>query len=66
MKYSSGQTVMLLDTEYKPAGSAIICHYEENSNRYEVNFTYPGHDRADIISVPAERIILPTSEFMHD
>ncbi|MDB5277215.1 hypothetical protein QWZ08_12420 [Ferruginibacter paludis] len=59
MKFQSGQTVTVLDTEYKPAGSAVVCNYQENSNKYEVDFIYPGHDKADKISVPEERLILP-------
>jgi hypothetical protein len=58
MKYQSGQTVTLLDTEYKPAGSAVICNYQESSHKYEVDFTYPGNKKADKISVPEERLIL--------
>ena len=58
MKYQSGQTVTLLDTEYKPAGNAVICNYQESSNKYEVDFTYPGNQKADKISVPEERLIL--------
>jgi len=58
MKYQSGQTVTLLDTEYKPAGNAVICNYQENSNKYEVDFTYPGSEKSDKISVPEERLIL--------
>ena len=58
MKFYSGQKVTLLDTEYKPAGSAIICNYQESSNRYEVDFTYPGNDKADKLSIPAERLIV--------
>ncbi len=58
MKFQSGQTVTLLDTEYKPAGNAVICNYQESSNKYEVDFTYPGNNKADKISVPEERLIL--------
>jgi hypothetical protein len=58
MKYQSGQKVTVLDTEYKPAGNAVICNYQENSNKYEVDFTYPGNNKADKISVPEERLIL--------
>ncbi len=61
MKYSSGQTVMLLDTEYKPAGTAVICKYEEASDKYEVAFKYPDTERTDNIFVPEERLILPNS-----
>jgi hypothetical protein len=59
MKYQSGQTVTVLDTEYKPAGNAVVCTYQESSNKYEVDFTYPGSQTADKISVPEERLILP-------
>ncbi len=58
MKFQSGQMVTLLDTEYKPAGVAVICEYQEATNRYEVDFTYPGHHTADKISVPEDRLIL--------
>ncbi len=58
MKYQSGQTVILLDTEYKPAGNAVICRYEESSNKYEVEFMYPGSQKADNISVPEERLVI--------
>ena len=58
MKFYTGQKVTLLDTEYKPAGSAIICNYQESSNKYEVDFTYPGNDKADKLSIPAERLIV--------
>ena len=59
MKYQSGQTVTLLDTEYKPAGNAFVLKYEESSNKYEVDFLYPGNQTTDQISVPEERLILP-------
>mgnify|MGYP003529132672 CR=1 FL=1 len=58
MKYESGQTVILLDTEYKPAGSAVIRKYEEDSNKYEVAFIYPGNNQPDNISVPEERLMI--------
>lgn len=59
MKFYSGQTVTLLDTEYKPAGKAVICKYEEASDRYEVEFKYPDNNETDNIFVPEERLILP-------
>ncbi|MEP7109581.1 MAG: hypothetical protein ABI760_16425 [Ferruginibacter sp.] len=58
MKYYAGQVVTLLDTEYKPAGRAVICHYEHNSEKYEVDYIYPDKEKADKISVPEERLIL--------
>jgi hypothetical protein len=58
MKFHSGQTVTVLDTYYKPAGSAVVIQYQENTDRYEVNFRYPGNDKTDQIYVPEERLIL--------
>jgi len=57
MKFYFGQLVTLLNTEFKPAGSAVICNYEEISNKYEVDFIYPGNNTSDKISVPEERLI---------
>ena len=62
MKFYTGQKVILLDTEFKPAGSAIICNYQEITNKYEVDFTYPGNEKSDKLSIPAERLIV-FSEF---
>ena len=62
MKFYTGQKVILLDTEFKPAGSAIICNYQESTNKYEVDFTYPGNEKSDKLSIPAERLIV-FSEF---
>lgn len=62
MKYKSGQTVTLLDTFFKPAGTAVIINYQEFSDRYEVGFIYPGTDTVDQISVPEERLRLPATE----
>jgi len=64
MKYHTGQVVTLLDTEYKPAGKAVICHYEQNSRKYEVDFIYPDKEKADKISVPEDRLIL-FSDYIH-
>ena len=59
MKFHSGQTVTILNTEYKPAGTAVVCNYEESSHRYEVEFKYPDTDQPANIFVPEERLILP-------
>jgi hypothetical protein len=65
MKYHSGQVVTLLDTEYKPAGRAVICRYEQNSGKYEVDFIYPDKEKADKISVREERLILAVPDLIH-
>lgn len=64
MKYHTGQEVTLLDTQYKPAGKAIVCHYEKHSDKYEVDFIYPDKEKADKISVPEDRLRLLT-DFTH-
>lgn len=56
MKYQIGQTVTLLDLEYKPAGTAVICKYNEWSNQYVVDYTYP-NGKIDQITIPEERLI---------
>jgi hypothetical protein len=64
MKYYAGQVVTLLDTEYKPVGSAVIRHFEQLSQKYEVDFIYPDKEKADKISVPEERLI-PAPDSLH-
>jgi hypothetical protein len=65
MKFYSGQTVTVLDTEYKPAGSAVVCKYEETSDKYEVEFKYPDSDATNNIFLPEERLIL-LPNFLND
>ena len=36
MKFEIGKQVLVLDTEYKPAGNAVICNYEEQIGRAHV------------------------------
>jgi hypothetical protein len=62
MKYQSGQKVTLLDTYFKPAGTAVVVKYQEYSDKYDVDFKYPGNDTVDQISVPEERLRLPASD----
>ena len=63
MKFHSGQTVTLLDTFFKPAGSAIVIQYQEYTDKYEVGFRYPGTEKVDQIMVPEERLILSIDLF---
>ena len=52
------RVLMLLDTEFKPAGRAVICSYKEETRKYEIDFIYPDKQRADKISVPEGRLII--------
>ena len=58
MKFHLSQKVILLDTEYKPAGEVIIRNLHDESRKYEVDFTYPGRKEPEKIWVPEERLIL--------
>jgi hypothetical protein len=58
MKFHLSQKVILLDTEYKPAGIAIILNQNDESLKYEVDFTYPGRNEPEKIWVAEERLLL--------
>lgn len=60
MKFQIGQEVILLDTAFKPAGSAVVCKYEEHIDKYEVSFVYPHKTYADIILVSEDRLLIHT------
>jgi len=58
MKYKIGQTVALLDTQFKPVGSAIITDIKHGSHQYEVEYTVPGSKLKERIWVKQERLTL--------
>ena len=60
MKYQEGQTVQLLNTEFKPVCHATVVHYDAESGKYEVRYHYPDPDNTDTINVPQERLMLLT------
>jgi hypothetical protein len=57
MKFQNGEKVLLLDTEFKPAGSAVVCQYEEYSKKYVVEYIYPDGEKADKLFIPEERLL---------
>jgi hypothetical protein len=59
MKFSPGQTVLLLNTEYKPVCNAVINDYDDETGKYEVANQYPDPDRTEMLTVPQERLTLP-------
>jgi len=58
MKFQLNQTVILLDTQYKPAGNAIIRNHDEESKHFEVDYKYPDSEKVEQIWVPVERLII--------
>ena len=57
MKFTTGQTVLLLNTEYKPVCSAIVQQYDEETGKYEVAYHYPDPNKTETLSVPQERLM---------
>ena len=58
MRFELNQIVILLNTEYKPAGNAIIRSYDEDQKHYEVDYKYPNSEKEEQIWVPVERLII--------
>lgn len=64
MKFQSGEKVLLLNTEFKPAGNAVVCEYEAVSKKYVVEYIYPDGEKADKLFIPEERLVsLNENEF---
>lgn len=57
MKFHLSQKVILLDTEFKPAGFAVIINLNDESRKYEVDYTYPDRREPEKIWVPEERLL---------
>jgi hypothetical protein len=58
MRFELNQTVILLNTEYKPAGSATIRQQSDDLRRYEVDYQYPHSEKVEQIWVPVERLLI--------
>lgn len=58
MKFHLSQKVILLDTEYKPAGVAVILDQNDEARKYEVDFTYPDRAESQKFWVAEERLVM--------
>jgi len=58
MKYKIGQTVVLLDTEFKPVGSAIIIDLNCDTHQYEVEYQVSANKIKEKVWVSQERLII--------
>jgi hypothetical protein len=58
MNYSPGQQVIILDTLYQPAGSAVVEKYHAETHRYTVLYQYPGASAPESIPVPEHRLVM--------
>ena len=66
MRFELNQTVILLNTDYKPAGNAIIRKHSDDLLRYQVDYQYPHSQTVERIWVPAKRLLIleDTSDIM--
>ena len=53
------QTVLLLNTQYKPVCNAIVKNYDDETGKYEVAYNYPDINNTETITVPQERLTVP-------
>jgi hypothetical protein len=58
MPFKEGEVVLILDTLYKPAGTARILAYNKNSSFYVVSFRYPGARQDEQFEIPERRILV--------
>jgi hypothetical protein len=59
MKFNPGEQVIVLDTTNKPAGSAIVQTYHEETHQYRVLFQYPNTVSPESIELPEYRVLEP-------
>jgi hypothetical protein len=58
MKYKIGQTVILLNTEFKPVGSAIILDLNQEFQQYEVEYQISENKIKEKVWVKQERLTI--------
>jgi hypothetical protein len=61
MPFKEGELVLILDTLYKPAGTACILAYNKNNTSYAVSFRYPGATQDVEFEIPERRILAHTN-----
>jgi len=57
MKLKPGDKVIILSTEYKPAGSAVIKSFNADTQLYKVDFSYYNNESVVEIEVPPDRLL---------
>jgi hypothetical protein len=58
MQFKEGELVLILDTQYKPAGTARVLGYNKDSTLYAVSFRYPGANADEEFEIPERRILI--------
>ena len=57
MKFITGEQVIVLDTNNKPVGSAIVQTYYPETHQYRVLFHYPNTEAPESIELPERRLL---------
>ncbi len=57
MKFKTGEQVIVLNTEHKPVGTAIVKNYHALSGKYKLLYQYPHSKELEEIDIPEERLI---------
>jgi predicted RNA-binding protein with PIN domain len=58
MKFKTGEQVIVLNTEHKPVGTAIVKNYHDLSGKYKLSFQYPNAKETEEIDIPEERLMV--------
>jgi hypothetical protein len=56
MKFERGESVIILDTENKPAGTGDVISSDEGG-LYKIAFTYFGTDKKEELILPEHRLL---------
>jgi hypothetical protein len=67
MKYQIGQTVILLNTEFKPITEAVVKDIDNETQLYLVEYQFPKSTAAENVWVKQERLLefIDLSQFLH-
>ena len=57
MKFQLGQTVVVIDTTSKPAGTGLILNYNPFTRYYKIKLTYYNSGREEEMEVPEQRLL---------
>jgi len=64
MKFKTGEEVIVLNTEHKPVGTAIVKNYHALSGKYKLLYKYPHSKELEEIDIPEERLIAPDANLL--
>ncbi len=60
MKFQTGETVIVIDTTNRLAGTGVIISYNPFTRHYKIKLTYYDLDKQEEIEVPEQRLMTNT------